>query len=56
MLMAADRADGRADDGRIVVDPDVLLGKPVAKGTRIAVELVLGHLAEKPDVTHLLAA
>jgi uncharacterized protein (DUF433 family) len=26
---------------RIVIDPDILVGKPVIKGTRIAVELVV---------------
>jgi uncharacterized protein (DUF433 family) len=30
----------------IVVDPAVLSGKPVVKGTRLAVEFVLGLLAE----------
>ena len=30
---------------RIVVDPDVLVGKPVVKGTRISVELVVDLLA-----------
>jgi uncharacterized protein (DUF433 family) len=30
---------------RIVVDPGVLVGKPVVKGTRIAVELVIDLLA-----------
>lgn len=30
--------------GRIVIDPDVLGGKPVVKGTRIAVELVVDLL------------
>ena len=29
---------------RIVIDPDVLVGKPVVKGTRIAVELVIDLL------------
>jgi uncharacterized protein (DUF433 family) len=29
----------------IAVDPEVLVGKPVIKGTRIAVELVIGLLA-----------
>ncbi|MBM4441536.1 MAG: DUF433 domain-containing protein [Candidatus Rokubacteria bacterium] len=30
---------------RIVVDPAVRFGKPVIEGTRVPVELVLGHLA-----------
>jgi len=30
----------------IVADPDVLVGKPVIKGTRLAVELVLDRLAD----------
>lgn len=30
---------------RIVADPDVLVGKPVVKGTRISVELVMELLA-----------
>ncbi|MBK6659597.1 MAG: DUF433 domain-containing protein [Proteobacteria bacterium] len=32
--------------GRIVCDPDVLVGKPVVKGTRLSVELILGWLAQ----------
>ena len=30
---------------RIVVDPDILVGKPVIKGTRISVELIIDLLA-----------
>lgn len=30
---------------RIVTDPDILVGKPTIKGTRISVELLLGWLA-----------
>jgi uncharacterized protein (DUF433 family) len=32
--------------GRIVVDPKILTGKPVIKGTRLAVEFILELLAE----------
>jgi uncharacterized protein (DUF433 family) len=31
---------------RIVSDPEVLLGKPAVKGTRLSVELILGWLAQ----------
>ncbi|OAI53600.1 antitoxin [Planctomycetaceae bacterium SCGC AG-212-F19] len=31
---------------RIVIDPDILVGKPVVKGTRLSVELLLGLLAQ----------
>ena len=31
---------------RIAVDPDVLVGKPVVKGTRLAVEFVVDLLAQ----------
>ena len=41
---------------RIVTDPRILAGKPVVKGTRIAVDLVLEELAHNPDVKELLAA
>jgi uncharacterized protein (DUF433 family) len=38
---------------RIVEDPAVLGGKPVVKGTRIAVELVLEYLAHNPNFAEL---
>jgi uncharacterized protein (DUF433 family) len=38
---------------RITQDPDVLVGKPVVRGTRIPVALVLGHLAHNPDLQDL---
>jgi uncharacterized protein (DUF433 family) len=41
---------------RIIADPRILAGKPVVKGTRIAVDLVLEELAQNPDVDELLAA
>lgn len=31
---------------RITVDPKVLVGKPVIRGTRLAVEFVIGLMAE----------
>jgi uncharacterized protein (DUF433 family) len=31
---------------RIVVDPEVLVGKPIVRGTRISVEMVIGLLAD----------
>jgi len=40
---------------RIVRDSEVLVGKPVIKGTRIPVELVLAKLAQNPDLDELLA-
>ena len=42
-----------AFQGRIVADPDVLVGKPVVKGTRIAVEHVLEQLADSLDINEL---
>ena len=41
---------------RIVTDPEILVGKPTVKGTRIPVELVLAHLAQNPDLADLFAA
>jgi uncharacterized protein (DUF433 family) len=34
---------------RIIVDPQILVGKPVVRGTRIPVELVLKRLAQDLD-------
>lgn len=31
---------------RIIVDPDILAGKPVIKGTRISVEIILDRTAD----------
>ena len=38
---------------RIIQDPEILVGKPVVKGTRIPVELVLAKLAANPDPDEL---
>jgi uncharacterized protein (DUF433 family) len=40
---------------RITQDPDVMVGKPVVRGTRIPVERVLAHLEEN-DRADLFAA
>ena len=41
---------------RIEMDPDVMLGKPVIRGTRIPVELILRKLADGATETDLLDA
>ena len=40
---------------RIVLDPEVLTGKPVVKGTRLAVDFVVGLLAEGWTEAQVLA-
>ncbi|TAK28663.1 MAG: DUF433 domain-containing protein [Chloroflexota bacterium] len=46
----------RLYEDRIVVDPAIMVGKPVVRGTRIPVELVLKHLSQNPDLSDLFAA
>ncbi len=41
--------------GRVVIDPRVLTGKPIIKGTRIPVELILKKLGQKIDIKEILA-
>ena len=41
---------------RITTNPQVMVGKPVVKGTRIPVERVVAHLAHNPDLDDLFAA
>jgi uncharacterized protein (DUF433 family) len=50
------KEDPRPYQERIVADPRILSGKPVVRGTRIAVDLVLEELAQNPDLAELLAA
>jgi uncharacterized protein (DUF433 family) len=38
---------------RIVRDPKILVGKPVIRGTRIPVDLILAKLAQNPDLDEL---
>jgi uncharacterized protein (DUF433 family) len=45
---------GAAD--RIELNPKIMLGKPVIRGTRITVELILRKIAEGADDATLLAA
>jgi uncharacterized protein (DUF433 family) len=40
---------------RIVLDPHLLAGKPVIRGTRLAVEFVVGLLADGWSETEILA-
>ena len=40
---------------RIELNPNVMLGKPVVRGTRITVELILRKIAEGADEATLLA-
>jgi uncharacterized protein (DUF433 family) len=44
------------DTSRIIQDPEIMVGKPVVKGTRIPVERVIAHLAHNPDLNDLFAA
>jgi uncharacterized protein (DUF433 family) len=41
---------------RIVSDPNVLMGKPAIRGTRISVELILGWLANGWSFDDIIAA
>jgi uncharacterized protein (DUF433 family) len=41
---------------RIEINPKVMMGKPVIRGTRIPVELILRKLSEKASVKDLLQA
>jgi uncharacterized protein (DUF433 family) len=41
-------------ENRIEIDPNVMMGKPIIRGTRIAVELILRKLSEGATETDLL--
>jgi len=45
-----------ANDDRIEVNPKIMLGKPVIRGTRIPVELLLRKLGEGATEAQLLDA
>ncbi|NOX60954.1 MAG: DUF433 domain-containing protein [Chloroflexi bacterium] len=40
---------------RIVVDPDIMVGKPIIRGTRIPVELIVRMLAQGIPESAILA-
>jgi len=42
-------------DDRITLDPDILAGKPVVRGTRLSVEFVIGLMADGWSETDILA-
>jgi uncharacterized protein (DUF433 family) len=39
---------------RITADPKIMMGKPVIKGTRITVELILRLLAKRHSIAEIL--
>lgn len=41
---------------RIVLDPAVLAGKPVVRGTRMSVEFIIGLMAERWSEADILAS
>jgi len=41
---------------RIVMDPEILVGKPTVRGTRISVELVLKRLSQDLDLDGLFTS
>ena len=47
---------GQIPHAGIVSDPDIMMGKPTIKGTRITVELILEELGEGLSVEDVLRA
>jgi len=43
------------DNPRIIIDTDVLAGKPIVRGTRLSVEFVIGLLADGWTQAEILA-
>ena len=44
------------DHPRIALDPAVLAGKPAVRGTRLAIEFIIGLMAERWSEAGILAA
>lgn len=40
--------------GRIIVDPTIMVGKPVVKGTRLTVQHIIGLLAQGMSIDQIL--
>jgi len=40
---------------RIIISPDIMLGKPVIKGTRITVEFIVKKMSEGMEVNEIIA-
>jgi uncharacterized protein (DUF433 family) len=47
---------GQVRYDQIVSDPDIMLGKPTIKGTRITVELILEELGQGLSIDEVLEA
>ena len=41
-------------EGRIIVDPRIMVGKPIIKGTRIPVDAIIRRLAEGLSIDEIL--
>ncbi len=55
-MMNDERGTMNAEASLIETDPRVMLGKPVVRGTRITVELIVEKLAAGETVEQILAA
>ena len=51
-----DSRDHEALEGRVTVDPEILVGKPVISGTRIPVSLILNLLAHDYSFERIIEA
>lgn len=40
---------------RILIDPDILCGKPVIRGTRLSVQFIVGLLAQEWSVDQIIS-
>jgi len=47
---------GQVRHERIVSDPDIMMGKPTIRGTRITVELILEKLGQGMTIEEMLQA